>query len=100
MAYLKDSVNYATNHCLNKESSMRSKRMRGYGSWCMGWKEAEKSRKSHPNNDGNGLGSIIFYFFLIVIAITFFQVAVQTGNPLGILLGFAIITGMLKGAYS
>jgi hypothetical protein len=75
---------------------MRCRRMRGYGAWCMGWREGER-KTYRPSNNDPGFGSILFYGFLVLVALTFFKVALETGNGLGILFGIAIIAGMLKG---
>jgi len=74
---------------------MRSKRMRGYGSWSIGWKEAERTSNRSFNKDP-GFGMVILYGFMILLVMTLFQVAVQTGNFLGFLLGIAILAGLAK----
>jgi hypothetical protein len=48
-----------------------------------------------PSGDGNGCG-LLAYGFLILVALTFFKVAIETGNGLGFIFGLAIIFGLLK----
>jgi len=69
--------------------------MRGYGSWCLGWREGERPFHKQPSGDGNGCG-LLAYGFLILVALTFFKVAIETGNGLGFIFGLAIILGLLK----
>lgn len=82
---------------------MRFRRMRGYGSWSIGWREGERRGSFQPRNNGNnngGLGPIILFGFLILTAITLVQVSIQTGSLLGILIGIALVAGILKGVCS
>lgn len=75
---------------------MRCKKMRGYGSWCIGWREGDRSSRHQPTTgDGNGCGLLMFGF-LVLVALTLFKIAIETGNGLGLILGFAIIAGLLK----
>jgi len=68
--------------------------MRGYGSWSIGWNEA--SRKPSPPSNNNGC-LVIFVCFVILLVITSFKVSFETGNPLAIIFGLAILAGMMKG---
>jgi hypothetical protein len=73
---------------------MRCKRMRGYGSWCMGWREGERLP---PGPSGNGGCVMAFvYGFLILLAFTFFKVGIESGNGLAFIFGLAVIAGLLK----
>ena len=74
---------------------MRSHRMRGYGSWCMGWNEA--GRGGGGGGDGGGCGMLLVYGFFILLALCFFKVALETGSGLGVLFGVAVLAGLLKG---
>jgi hypothetical protein len=69
--------------------------MRGYGSWCIGWNEG--SRKPIPPSNNNNGCLLIFIGFVILLVITSFKVSFETGNPLAIIFGLAILAGMLKG---
>lgn len=71
---------------------MRSSRMRGYGSWCIGWREAERK----PYQGGGGPG-IFFYGFIILLVISCIKVAIETGNPTAFIIGLAVIAGVFKG---
>jgi Flp pilus assembly protein TadB len=59
----------------------------------MGWREGE--RKSYPS--GNSHPGFFFYGFFLLLVLCFFKVAIETGNPLGVLFGIAIVAGLLKG---
>lgn len=72
---------------------MRCSRMRGYGSFCLGWKEAERTKYEPSNNSGGGC----LLIFFTLLAFSFFKVAVETGNFVGFLLGIAVIAGALNG---
>jgi hypothetical protein len=74
---------------------MRSHRMRGYGSWCMGWRDAERNPGPPPGNNG-GCG-ILFFGFMALVVFSFFKVALETGNGMGIILGLAVVAGVIKG---
>lgn len=69
--------------------------MRGYGSWRIGWNEGSR-KPSPPSNNNNGC-LLIFIVFVILLVITSFKVSFETGNPLAIIFGLAILAGMLKG---
>jgi len=71
---------------------MRNHRMRGYGAWCQGWRDAERLPPGPPYKPG-----IFFWGFFILVVFSFFKVALETGNPMGILLGLAIACGLLQG---
>lgn len=71
---------------------LRCRKMRGYGSWCMGWKEAERLPPGPP---GNGPG-IFFYCIVGLIVLTCGKVALETGNPAALLIGLGIIAGVMK----
>lgn len=69
--------------------------MRGYGSWTIGWNEAD--RKSNlPTNNNNGCVWII-----IGLGILFFissvKATIETGNLFGICIGIAVLAGIIKG---
>jgi hypothetical protein len=66
--------------------------MRGYGSWSIGWREAE-NKSYKPDNSGNGC--LLVFFGLIVL--TSFKVAIETGNFLAFLIGLAVIAGCING---
>lgn len=70
---------------------MRNHRMRGYGAWCMGWNEAQRT-PYEPNNSGNGC----LIVFFVILALTFFKVAIETGTPLGFLIGIALLAGLFR----
>lgn len=73
---------------------MRCSRMRGYGSWSMGWNEAQ--RKPSPPSNNNGCGLLMGLFFLL-LALCLFKASFDTGSPLGLLFGICVIAGFLKG---
>lgn len=74
---------------------MRSSRMRGYGSWCMGWREAE--RKPSPPSGGPG---IFFFAFMALVVFSCVKVAIETGNPMAFLIGLAVVAGIFQGMKS
>lgn len=74
---------------------MRSSRMRGYGSWSMGWREGERT----PSPPSSGPG-ILFYGFMLLVVVSFVKVAIDTGNPMAFLIGLAVIAGVIKGISS
>lgn len=69
---------------------MRSHRMRGYGAWCQGWRDAERLPPGPPGSPG-----IFFWCFVILILFACLQTAIQ-GNPFALLIGLAILAGALK----
>jgi hypothetical protein len=73
---------------------MRSSRMRGYGSWTIGWREGERL----PPGPSQGPGCL-FWGFIAVLLYTCVQVAIQ-GHPFALLLGLAILIGAVKGMKS
>jgi hypothetical protein len=70
---------------------MRSSRMRGYGAWNQGWRDAQRT----PPGPSGGPG-IFFWLFILLVLVTCVQVAIQ-GHPFAILLGLAVLAGALKG---
>lgn len=74
---------------------MRCSRMRGYGSWCMGWREAER-KPSPPSKDPG----IFFWAVVAMIVFSFLKVAVETGNTTGLLIGIAVVIGVIQGMKS
>lgn len=75
---------------------MRSSRMRGYGSWCIGWNEGSRKQPTPPPSNNGGC-MIIFLIFIILLVFSSFKASFETGSPLGIFLGLAIVAGLLKG---
>lgn len=75
---------------------MRNHRMRGYGAWCMGWEEGERNPGGPPPNNNSGC-MLLFAGLVILLALSCFKVAFETGNGMGILLGIAVIAGLVKG---
>lgn len=74
---------------------MRSSRMRGYGSWTIGWREGERNRGGPSGDNG---GCLIVALPLIgLILFSAVKVSLETGNFLAILFGLAIIMGILSG---
>lgn len=69
---------------------MRSSRMRGYGSWTIGWREGERLPPGEPNNNGCML---VFCGIVVLAAFCCFT----QGTGMGFLLGIAIILGMVNG---
>lgn len=74
---------------------MRSSRMRGYGSWCIGWNEA--NRKPSPPNDNGGCVIVALGLFFILLVLCLFKASLDTGSPLGFLFGICVIAGFIKG---
>lgn len=74
---------------------MRCSRMRGYGSWCLGWKEAE--RNPGPPQGNGGCGTVAVCGFVILIALSSFKVALETGSGMAVLIGIAVIAGLAQG---
>ena len=72
---------------------MRRHRMRGYGAWCQGWRDAQRLPPGPPHKPG-----IFFWGFILLVIFSCLQVAAQ-GNPLAILFGLAILAGAIQGAY-
>lgn len=70
---------------------MRCHRMRGYGAWCAGWREGERR-----GGGGGGGPGIFFYGFMLLVVLSFFKVALETGNPMAFVLGLAVIAGVIK----
>lgn len=67
--------------------------MRGYGSWTIGWREGGRLPPSEPS----GCGTILLFSFFAILVISFFRVGIETGNPMGFLLGLAVVAGVIKG---
>lgn len=74
---------------------MRSHRMRGYGAWCMGWRDGGR-RSGPPSGNGWGCGVLVLLFAALLV-FTSVRVALETGSGLALLLGFAVIMGIVKG---
>jgi hypothetical protein len=70
--------------------------MRGYGSWCIGWNEANR-KSPPPQNDNNGCGMTVLALFFILLALCCFKASFDTGSPLGFLFGICVIMGFIKG---
>jgi len=71
---------------------MRSSRMRGYGSWTIGWREGERLPPGPPQGPG-----WLFWGFVGVLLFSCLQVALQ-GHPFALILGLAILAGAVRGA--
>jgi len=71
---------------------MRSSRMRGYGSWTIGWREAERL----PQGPSQGPGWL-FWGFIGVLLYTCLQVALQ-GHPFALVIALAFLIGAIKGS--
>lgn len=69
---------------------MRSHRMRGYGAWCQGWRDAERLPPGPPRPPG-----IFFWGFIILVLFSCLATALQ-GHPYALLFGLAILAGALK----
>lgn len=74
---------------------MRSSRMRGYGSWCIGWNEASR-KQNQPSNNGNGCALFLIGFGILFL-ISSIKVCFETGSPLALFFGLAVIAGIIKG---
>jgi hypothetical protein len=73
---------------------VRCKRMRGYGSWSIGWREGERQR-GQPLGDP-GCGMLFLYAFLALVVFCCLKVTIETGNFMGVLIGLAVVAGLLK----
>jgi hypothetical protein len=71
---------------------MRSSRIRGYGSWTIGWREAERLPSGPPHKPGD-----FFWCFIALIMFVCIKVVIQ-GHPFAILIGFSILAGTIKAA--
>lgn len=69
---------------------MRSHRMRGYGAWCQGWRDAERLPNGPPQPPG-----LFFWCIIGIIVFACIQTALQ-GYPFALLLGLALVAGALK----
>lgn len=74
---------------------MRSHRMRGYGAWCMGWRDGER-RSSPPPGNGWGCGVLVLVF-VVLLVFSSVRVALETGSFYSILIALAVIAGILNG---
>jgi hypothetical protein len=71
--------------------------MRGYGSWSIGWNEAERNPTPPPgDNWGCGLLSIAF---IIIVICTSLKTSVETGNVFALIIGLAIAGGVFQGLF-
>lgn len=68
---------------------MRCCRMRGYGSFCIGWNEAQRT-KYEPDNNNNGCLAIIAAVFVICLI----SAMISVGTFWGFVIGLAILVGM------
>jgi hypothetical protein len=68
---------------------MRSSRMRGYGSWTIGWREGERQPPGEPNN-----GCMLVFCGIVVLAALS---VMSQGTPIAFAIGMAIIFGMVNG---
>ena len=75
---------------------MRSSRMRGYGAWTMGWREGERRSGGGGGGGGNGCA-----FVMVCLAVLFMfsciKVVLETGNVYALLIGIAVIAGVVQG---
>lgn len=69
---------------------MRSHRMRGYGAWCQGWRDAERLPPGPPGSPGS-----VFWIFIGLVVLACVQTAIQ-GHPFALLLALAILAGAMK----
>lgn len=69
---------------------MRNHRMRGFGSWSLGWWEAERLPPGPPHKPG-----IIFWGILALLVFCCLQSAVS-GHPFALVIALAILAGALK----
>lgn len=74
---------------------MRSSRMRGYGAWKAGWREGERRISGSPPGNSR-CGTLLGYGFILLLVFSCFKVAFESGNPMGILFGLAVIAGVIK----
>lgn len=74
---------------------MRSSRMRGYGSWSIGWREGERSPGPPPGNPW-GCG-VVAIGFIVLLLVTSVKVALETGNGMALLIGLAVAAGIIQG---
>lgn len=71
---------------------MRNHRMRGYGSWCIGWNEgSRKTYQPTKNTSNNGNGCVLV--FVVLFALCSFKVAIESGNFWGLVFGLAVLAG-------
>lgn len=70
---------------------MRSSRMRGYGAWNQGWRDAQRLPSGPPSPPG-----CLFWGFMGVILYACTMTAIQ-GHPFALVIGLAILAGALKG---
>jgi hypothetical protein len=63
----------------------------------MGWNEAQRT-KYQPSNNNAGGGCLLVFF--VILAFSFFKVAFETGNVLGVFLGIAVLAGYFSGRSS
>lgn len=76
---------------------MRSSRMRGYGSWTIGWREGERKSNFPDNNNNNNGCAPLFIGLAILILFSSIKVTLETGNILALLIGIAMVCGIIKG---
>jgi hypothetical protein len=70
--------------------------MRGYGSWCIGWREAERAPPGPPGPPGKPGG--VFWCVIALIIFVCIKVAIE-GNPFAILIGLLILAGAIKASH-
>ena len=70
--------------------------MRGYGSWTIGWREGERNRGG-PSPEPGGCGTLLFVGFIAIVIFSFLKTSLETGNPMGLILGLAVVAGVMKG---
>lgn len=70
---------------------MRCSRMRGYGSWSIGWREGERLPPQPP-----GRPPMFFYVLVAIVLIVCVRVAFETGNPMALLIGLGVLMGIMK----
>lgn len=71
---------------------MRNHRMRGFGSWSLGWWEAERLPPGPPHKPG-----CFFWGFIALVLFSCIKVALE-GHPFALLLGLAVLAGAIQGA--
>lgn len=74
---------------------MRSSRMRGYGSWSIGWREGERN-PGPPPEDSWGCVIVSIGFIILLLCVSL-KTAVETGSGMAILIGLAIAAGIIQG---